>query len=30
MSMKEAAAEMHLIRDAYLRACGAKPSVLEA
>ncbi|XP_047057268.1 probable LRR receptor-like serine/threonine-protein kinase At3g47570 [Lolium rigidum] len=29
MSMKEAAAEMHLIRDAYLRACGAKPSMLE-
>ncbi|KAM0848822.1 hypothetical protein ACQ4PT_054135 [Festuca glaucescens] len=30
MSMKEAAAEMHVIRDACLRACGAKPSVLEA
>uniref|UniRef100_A0ACD6AEI6 Uncharacterized protein n=1 Tax=Avena sativa TaxID=4498 RepID=A0ACD6AEI6_AVESA len=31
MSMKEAAAEMHLIRDACLRACGAnKPPVLVA
>lgn len=29
MSMKEAAAEMHLIRDACVRACGAnKPAVL--
>ncbi|KAM0915112.1 hypothetical protein ACQ4PT_011022 [Festuca glaucescens] len=30
MNMKEAAAEMHLIRNSCLRACGAKPSVLEA